>query len=115
MLEPIDQPVVWNFRAHFPRETKLKWQLAPRLAQRSQTRLIATQPPTTLHTLHTLPMSVTGPAPTGALETIEPQAALEERTLVAVETGVWTGSSSSTGDSAGKQPVCVCVCVCVCV
>ena len=50
MLEPIDQPVVWNFRAHFPTETKLKWQLAPRLAQRSQTRLIAMQPPTTLHT-----------------------------------------------------------------
>ena len=66
------------------------------------------------YTLHALPMSVIGPAPTGALETIEPQAALEERTLVAVETGVWTGSSSSTGDSTGKQPLCVCVCVCVC-
>ena len=44
-----------------------------------------------------------------------PQATLEERTLVAVETGVWAGSSSSTGDGTGEQPLCVCVCVCVCV
>lgn len=109
MLESIDQPVVWNSGAHFPTETKLKWRLASRLAQRSQTRLIATQPPRTLHTLPTLPMSVIGLAPMGASETAGPQAALEERTLVAVETGVWAGSSSSTGDSTGEQPVCVCV------
>ena len=115
MLESVDQPVVWNSGAHFPTETKLKWRLAPRLAQRSQTRLIATQPPTTLHTLPTLPMSVIGPAPTGASATTGPQATLEERTLVAVETGVWAGSSSSTGDGTGEQPLCVCVCVCVCV
>ena len=87
MLKSIDQSVVWNSGAHFPTETKLKQRLAPRLAQRSQTQLIAAQPQKTLHILHTLPLSATGGAPTGVSEITDPQAPLEGRPLVAVETG----------------------------
>ena len=114
MLESVDQPVVWNSGAHFPTETKLKWRLAPRLAQRSQTRLIATQPLTTLHTLPTLPMSVIGPAPTGASATTGPQATLEERTLVLWKLGSGLGAALPQAMALGSS-LCVCVCVCVCI
>lgn len=80
MLKPVGQSVVWNSGAHFPTETKLKWRLAPRLAQRSQTQLIATQPQKTLHLLHTLPLSVTGGAHRSS-------GSSGGRALVAVETG----------------------------
>lgn len=80
MLKSVGQSVVWNSGAHFPTETKLKWRLAPRLAQRSQTQLIAAQPQKTLHLLHTLPLSVTGGAHRSS-------GSSGGRALVAVETG----------------------------
>ena len=110
MLTPIAQSVVWNSGAHFPTETKLKWRLAPGLAQRSQIQLIATQPQKTL-TLSTIVCPRLAGALVGALETTDPGAA-PPRALVAVETGACPRVALPQATALGSSE-CVCECVSV--